>query len=59
MAIQMLVLTCDHCGFVADEYNSVEEACENGWWIVKGPERTLGGDGERTYCSLDCLGDDL
>jgi hypothetical protein len=54
-----MFLTCDHCTEETDEYETVAEAMEFGWWIVRGPERYLGGNGERVYCSKECLGSDL
>lgn len=59
MAIQEMVFTCDHCYAGDDSYRSVEDAAEFGWFIVRGPERVLGGDGEKVYCSQDCLTADI
>lgn len=59
MAIQQMVLTCDYCETTDEELLSEEEAQESGWYIVRGPERELGGRGERVYCELACLHADL
>lgn len=59
MAVRELILTCDYCGHEDDEHLSREEAQEFGWYIVFGPERVLGGKGERAYCDRDCLVADL
>ena len=71
MAVHTFVLTCDHC---ANEYkddasgyedyaDSLEtrqkRATEEGWYIVFGPERDLGGDGVKAYCSAYCMESDL
>lgn len=57
MAVREITFQCDHCGYADEEaeYRSVEEALENGWFIVRGPERMLGGDGERVFCDRDCM----
>lgn len=59
MAVRELVLTCDYCTQEDDEHLSREEAQEAGWFVLFGPERELGGNGERAYCSKDCLVADL
>lgn len=69
MAISTFVLTCDHCGEEhkddggRDEMDSLESrqkmATEEGWYILLGPERDLGGNGERAYCSMECMEMDL
>jgi len=41
-----------------EDFLSEEEALESGWFILRGPERYL-GNGERVYCSLECLDDSL
>ncbi len=71
MAIATFVLTCDWC---QDEYkdsasgyedyaDSLEtrqkRATEEGWYILFGPERDLGGDGVKAYCGHDCMQSDL
>lgn len=59
MAIRTYTITCDWCGEEAEEYDNDHEANECGWYILWGPERDLGGNGERAYCSRDCLVADL
>lgn len=61
MAIKYLTVTCDgpYCNNESDEYEDIDEALEMGWFILRGPERILGGDGEKCYCSTDCLEQDL
>lgn len=60
MAILTYSITCDYCGNAQeDEFQSDSEAMEFGWYIVRGPERELGGNGERAYCSSECLVADL
>lgn len=55
-----MVLTCDFClDDYDDEFRSEEEALESGWFIVRGPERELGGNGEKVYCSHMCMVADL
>lgn len=61
MALRALVLECDsnYCDNHADDFRTPEEATEEGWFILKGPERELGGNGERVYCSKSCMETDL
>lgn len=61
MAIKHMSFTCDLCTEELEEEDirSAEEAAEVGWYIVAGPERILGGTGERCYCSLECCLQDL
>ena len=62
MALKTMVLTCDYsyCDSTSDEdYRTEAEALEDGWFILRGPERSMGGDGEKTYCSRECLEADL
>lgn len=59
MAIKRLVMTCDHCEHESeDDFLSLGEATEFGWFVVQGPERTLGSN-EVVYCSRECLLADL
>lgn len=57
MAIKLMTLTCDgsFCNYEADDYRTEAEAMEEGWFILRGPERELGGTGEKCFCSRDCL----
>lgn len=62
MAVRYMSFTCDLCTTELEDdedIRSPEEAAEMGWYIVHGPERMLGGLGERCYCSLECLLQDL
>lgn len=59
MAVREMVLTCDNCGFEDDEHLNRDDAREAGWYILLGPERDLGRDGERAYCCKSCLESDL
>lgn len=61
MAVKYMSFVCDLCTEELEEEDirSAEEAAEVGWYIVHGPERILGGMGERCYCSLECLLQDL
>lgn len=68
MAVSTLILECDHCrdeyrddaGLVDDSLESRQKrATEEGWYILFGPERDLGGDGVRAYCCADCMESDL
>lgn len=62
MAIKKMSLTCDneYCYSTPEqEFEFEAEALEAGWFILKGPERHLGGNGEKVYCSIECLEQDL
>lgn len=59
MAVTTFLIRCDYCGDQTDEFDNDDEANEFGWYVIFGPERDLGGDGERAYCCKDCLVADL
>lgn len=53
--IKQVTMTCDYCDHESeDDFRSLEEALEFGWFVLQGPERLLGRQ-EIVFCSKECL----